>query len=49
MADKNPLSEIDDVERRRAKYAVVSERLYEMYGRPTWRQWLPPLDDSPVS
>lgn len=29
----------------RKKYAVVSAALSEMYGRPTWRQALPPLDE----
>lgn len=29
----------------RRKYAAVSALLNEMYGRPTWRQALPPLDE----
>ncbi len=36
---------IDDFERRKAKYVPVSRLLGEMYGVPTWRAWLPPLDE----
>jgi len=45
MVDTNPLAELDNIERRRAKYQAVSARLYEVYGRPTWRQGLSPLDE----
>ncbi len=36
---------IDDFERRKAKYAPVSQLLGDLYGVPTWRAWLPPLDE----
>lgn len=34
-----------DAERRAAKYAPVSAALMELFGNPTWRPWLPPLDE----
>ena len=36
---------IPDFERRREKYEPVSRELHEVFGYPTWRQWLPPLDE----
>lgn len=36
---------IPDFERRKAKYTPVADALGEMYGFPTWRQWLPPVDE----
>src|SRR5579871_3623283 len=37
--------DIPDFKRRRAKYAPVSALLEEMFGRPDWRPFLPPLDE----
>src|SRR5689334_9263241 len=36
---------VPDFERRQAKYAPVSKLLYELFGRPDWRPFLPPLDE----
>ncbi|MBE2270259.1 MAG: endonuclease III [Anaerolinea sp.] len=36
---------IADFERRKAKYIPVATALYALYGHPTWRQSLPPLDE----
>lgn len=36
---------IADFERRKAKYAPVAQLLGDLYGVPTWRAWLPPLDE----
>ena len=36
---------IPDFERRVAKYAPIAEALGSVYGYPSWRQWLPPLDE----
>lgn len=36
---------IPDFARRKAKYQPVADALGEMYGFPTWRQWLPPVDE----
>lgn len=41
----NSALHVDDFERRKAKYAPVSELLGDLYGVPTWRAWLPPLDE----
>lgn len=45
MQSTKPVTQIDDFERRQAKYAPVSQLLGEMYGVPVWRAWLPPLDE----
>jgi endonuclease-3 len=45
MQSFDPSTQIDDFERRKAKYAPVSQLLGELYGVPTWRAWLPPLDE----
>lgn len=37
--------QIDDFERRQAKYPPVSAELIALYGRPDWRKWLPPMDE----
>ena len=37
--------DIPDFERRQAKYAPVAALLNEMFGRPDWRPFLPPLDE----
>jgi endonuclease-3 len=37
--------QIDDFERRQAKYPPVSTELIALYGRPDWRKWLPPMDE----
>ncbi len=34
-----------DLEQRRQQYAVIAERLREVYGYPTWRQHLSPVDE----
>jgi endonuclease-3 len=36
---------VPDFERRQAKYAPVSKLLNELFGRPDWRPFLPPLDE----
>lgn len=36
---------ISDFERRKAKYAPIAQTLHAVFGRPTWRQSLPPLDE----
>jgi endonuclease III len=36
---------IPDFERRKAKYAPIAHALGDVYGYPSWRQWLPPLDE----
>jgi endonuclease-3 len=36
---------VPDFERRQAKYAPVSTLLYELFGHPDWRPFLPPLDE----
>ena len=36
---------IPDFERRKAKYEPVARELHAVFGYPTWRQWLPPLDE----
>lgn len=36
---------IPDFERRKAKYLPIAQTLYAVFGHPTWRQWLPPLDE----
>jgi endonuclease-3 len=41
----NIIPRIDDFERRREKYAPVSRLLHELFGRPDWRPFLPPLDE----
>ncbi|MDX2163078.1 MAG: endonuclease III [bacterium] len=38
-------AKIPDYERRRAKYAPVSQALTASFGRPDWRPFLPPLDE----
>lgn len=38
-------STVTDFERRKAKYAPVSQLLREMYGYPDWRQALPAIDE----
>jgi endonuclease-3 len=45
MTNTNTLPQIDDVERRAAKYAPVAAALQELYGYPTWRGHYPPLDE----
>lgn len=36
---------IPDFKRRKAKYKPIAEALGSVYGYPSWRQWLPPLDE----
>ncbi len=36
---------IPDFKRRKAKYKPIAEALGGVYGYPSWRQWLPPLDE----
>lgn len=36
---------IPDFKRRKAKYAPIAAALGAIYGYPSWRQWLPPLDE----
>lgn len=36
---------IPDFERRKAKYLPVAQTLNAVFGRPNWRQSLPPLDE----
>src|SRR3954453_23846906 len=36
---------IPDFKRRKAKYAPIAKALGGVYGYPSWRQWLPPLDE----
>lgn len=45
MNTLNATLRIDDFDRRKAKYAPVSSLLGALYGVPTWRAWLPPLDE----
>lgn len=39
------LARIPDIERRAAKYAPVSAALHQLFGRPDWRPFMPPLDE----
>ena len=39
------MSDVSNFERRQAKYAPVSTLLIELFGRPDWRPFLPPLDE----
>jgi endonuclease III len=34
-----------DLERRKAKYVLVAQRLRELYGYPEWRRGYPPVDE----
>jgi len=36
---------IPDFKRHKAKYAPIAKALGDVYGYPSWRQWLPPLDE----
>lgn len=36
---------VTDFQRRQAKYAPIAALLAEMFGRPDWRPFLPPLDE----
>src|SRR5258706_10713135 len=36
---------IPDFKRRKAKYSPIAKALGAVYGYPSWRQWLPPLDE----
>lgn len=45
MGKQNISHIIPEYERRKAKYSPVSAALGEMYGFPTWRQALPPVDE----
>jgi endonuclease-3 len=45
MTQPFDMTKITDFARRAAKYPPVSRALYEVYGYPTWRRALPPLDE----
>ena len=45
MVREEIVAGVDDFETRSAKYAPVAAALREMYGFPTWRQFLPPVDE----
>ena len=45
MQPANLVLHVDEFERRKAKYTPVSQLLGDLYGVPTWRAWLPPLDE----
>lgn len=36
---------IPDFKRRKSKYDPIAKGLGAVYGYPSWRQWLPPLDE----
>ena len=38
-------STVPQFKRRKAKYPPIAAALGEVYGFPSWRQWLPPLDE----
>ena len=37
--------DVDNLEEKREKYALVKEKLAELYGYPRWRQHYPPVDE----
>lgn len=39
------INNVPDFDRRRAKYAPVASLLRDVFGRPDWRPFLPPLDE----
>ena len=45
MQTQDFASQIDDFERRAAKYAPVAEALQSLYGVPQWRKHTPPMDE----
>jgi endonuclease III len=45
MTTSNFNNTIPDFKRRKAKYEPIAAALGTVYGYPSWRQWLPPLDE----
>ncbi len=45
MTTSNFTNTIPDFARRKAKYEPIAKGLGAVYGYPSWRQWLPPLDE----
>lgn len=45
MTQSFDTSTVPQFKRRKAKYPPIAAALGEVYGFPSWRQWLPPLDE----